>query len=810
MDESHRHPETYRSTSGRIFRMSQRRPIAKLAPAPLPIRLDQAAGRTLEQLPLPLTSFIGREGEVRAIGSLLDRSDVRLVTLTGPGGVGKSRLALRVAEDWSSAFTDGVAFVPLADVHDPERVAAVVAETLGVFDRIARDPVRAVQDYLASRVFLLILDNFEHLLSTAPLLTQWLSHCRWLTILVTSRFQLRVSGEHEVVVQPLSLPETEIAPSFDRLCGVPSIQLFIERAQAARADFALTPANAGVIVEICTRLEGLPLAIELGAARMSHMGPGALLERLDRGLPVLSDGPQDQPDRLRSLERAIAWSFDLLPSGEQVLLQRLSVFAGGFDLDAAEAVAPTISGTMDGIASLVSKSFLESQEIGGCSRYTMLESIREFAAARLDASAVTPAMRDRHAMYFVELAEREDETIWGGPHHRQALDRLDIDLANLRAALAWLEAKGDGASLLRLAAALGGTWHYRSHWLEGKLWLAKGLLLGGDAVPAARATALVKLSILTRDLGETPDPVWLGEAVQIRRELQDDRGIGRALLLSASLVAPEDIDRKSSLLSEAEVFSTRAENAGGLAWVCFGRASMRRRAGDIAEAYEQMLEAYDWFRKDGFPFGVWFALIELADIEIERGHQGHAAEHFIEMLGLWEETRSKELLVNAVSRIAEFACTNGNPEGAVALLSALDALGQSARLAAAPRDLERATGVRERARARLTDDQFAAAWKRGMNSSVTCLIASSAELLATVCDPIVPAPLEAIGGLTVREIDVIRLLSAGKSNREIANELSIGETTAISHVRNILSKLGYNSRTAAAAWAIRHGFDQPM
>ena len=604
--------------------------------------------------------------------------------------------------------------------------------------------------------------------------------------------------------------QTTPLPSLDRLSGVPSIQLFIERAQAANADFALTQANAEALVAICTRFEGLPLSIELGAARMSHMGPGDLLEQLRRGLPLLVDGPQDQPDRLRSLERAIAWSFDLLAQDERDLLQRLSAFAGGFDLEAAEAVADAGPGTVDGIASLVNKSFLVSQEFDGCFRYTMLESIRDFAAGRLDACAEASAVRQRHAMYFVGLAEQEDSAIWGGPKHRQALERLEVELANLRAALAWLETSGDGVALLRLAAALGGIWHHRSHWQEGRAWLERALELEGDLAPAARATALVKLTILTRDLGESPDPAWAAEAVELRRALQDDRGLGRALLLASTLVSPDNLEPKLALLAESEEYSLRAQSAGGLGWVRFMRAGLCRLANDLNGAHTLMLESVALFREERVSFNTSRALIALAEIEADRGNYARAAQHYIEMLELWEVTRSKELLVNAVSRIAALGCANGQTERAVELLSSLDALGQSARLAAAPSDLDRASKVLAAARARLHQDQFAPAWELGRSSTINRLIASSIELLNAFDSQSAAVPESHIGDLTAREIDVIRLLSSGKTNRQIASELSISESTVISHVRSILSKLGFHSRTAAAAWAIRHGLDRPV
>ena len=359
-------------------------------PAPVPLRPLDGQKPPIAHLPQPLTSFIGREREVATVVNLLRREHVRLVTLTGPGGVGKTRLAIRVAEIAVTDFLDGVWFVPLATVRDPALIASTIARALGIQETADRSFEEGIGAFFAGRREMLVLDNYEHVLDAAPLVTELLAACPALTVLVTSRSTLRLSGEHDISVPPLASLDPERLPPLDRLREAEAIRLFVERATSANAEFVLTEANATDVATLCARLDGLPLAIELAASRNRALPPQTMLRRLDQRLRLLTGGARDQPMRLRSLREAIAWSYDLLTEPEQVLFRRLAVFVGGCTLAAAEAVASgpddVALDPFEGIASLVDKSLLRP-ETGhdGESRYLMLETVREYGLEQLAA-----------------------------------------------------------------------------------------------------------------------------------------------------------------------------------------------------------------------------------------------------------------------------------------------------------------------------------------------------------------------------------------------------------------------------------------
>jgi predicted ATPase/class 3 adenylate cyclase len=469
--------------------------IAGLPETFLPLR---TIGGVPNNLPAARTSIIGRDDEIEQARALLLRDDVGLVTLTGPGGAGKTRLGLQIATSLLDRFEDGVYLVMLAPVSDQALVPATIATALGLRATTDRPLFEVVKEYLHERRLLLVLDNFEQLLPAAPVVADLLEACPQVKALVTSRALLRLRGEHELAVPPLALPQSDQSFSVERLQQYTAVALFAERAREVRPDFAITTEDAPAVAEICQRLDGLPLAIELAAARTRLLSPQAMLGRLGRRLPFLTGGSRDLPARQQTLRDTIAWSYDLLAPAEQRLFRRLGVFVGGSTLDAIEIVCEA---SLDEIESLEDKSLL--RQVDGPDdepRFTMLETIREYAIEQLEATGEAPEMRLRHAEYFAQFAEDAEPRMWRASDS-EWFDRVHADHDNIRAALAWADASANTRHLIpRVANPLWMFWWMRGHWDEARRWYERALEL--QVEPSARLGALHGLGQLVVQAGD--------------------------------------------------------------------------------------------------------------------------------------------------------------------------------------------------------------------------------------------------------------------------------------------------------------------
>ncbi len=781
----------------------------------------QDAGRASHSgLPSPVDLFVGRDGELEAVSRMLTHAQTRLVTLTGPPGIGKTRLAVACASAHAERSRYAPVFVDLAPVRDPALVMVELAQAVNVELRGGTDLTGQLAAALSHEERLVVLDNCEHLLAAAPDVGRVLAACPRLRVLATSRERLRLSAEQEFPVPPLAMPAPADVADLSSLAANPSVALLLDRARRTNPSFELTPANALLLARACVRLEGLPLAIELAAARLKVLTPGELVFRLSSRMEVLAGSTRDVPARQRALRSAIAWSYDLLDSGERALFRRLSVFAGGWTLaDVASVCAVNGDDALTMVESLLDKSLI--RRLPGdeqTAEFSMLESLREYAAEQLASHAEAEEARARHAEHYAGLATQFEAAL-GLPEEQNWLLRVSRHYADLRVALDYCLGAGRDGGAVWLATALG--WYHYTHGdLDHGQALVDAVLppavdgydppaMSDDATAGGQAGVLIAAGVLAWATGEMAQAEGL---LRSSLELSEGRGDARRAAFACAFLghvarAGGEWDASADWHRQAEARYRAEGSTQGVAWARHDLGLLARDHGDLGSAAELLRASLRDFREQDYQWAVAWSAWGLGTTLSAQGRLEEAGPLLAEALRIYTDVNDPRGVAQCLEALAHVASERAHYETAARLIGAAAALRE--RVAARQPDTEQArSSAVERVLARALGPQDADAL---IHAGRTMPVQQAADLALAVASGAAPGDADRSDQvpLTPRERQVAALVASGRTNRQIGRVLGISEKTAEVHLHHVMSKLAARSRAEVAAWAVTHHLTAP-